>query len=102
MSINSLQFTVKVLKIRLLNDSRSLRAFADVQLNDWIVRDFRVLKQGEGKAYVSSPQVSWKDPETNRIMFKGVLTLPLEQKQLVDIAILSAYQREVETMKNGK
>jgi DNA-binding cell septation regulator SpoVG len=101
LSIDSLQFAVKILKIRLLNDTRSLRAFADIQVCDWIVRDFRVIKQNGGRAYVSPPQVSWKDPETGKIMFKGILQIPPEQKQIIDIAILAAYQGEMEKT-NGR
>ena len=93
--------TIRVIEIRPLKGGRPLRAFADVQVGDWVIHDFRIIKQDGQKAFVSPPQVSWKDPETGEIKFKGILTIPPEQKQRIDIEILSAFQREVEKT-NGK
>ena len=87
---------IEILALRLLPEGRSLRAFVDVRLDDWIIHDFRVIKQNDQKASVSPPQVSWKDPQTGEIRFKGVLTIPPEQKQRIDTEILHAYQVEVE------
>ena len=87
---------IKIIQIRLLNDGRSLKAFVDVQVGDWIIHDFRIIKQNGQRASVSPPQVSWKDPQTGSIRFKGVLTIPPEQKQRIDVEILAAYQREME------
>jgi len=92
---------IKIIQIRLLNDGRSLKAFVDVQIGDWIIHDFRVIKQDSQRAFVSPPQVSWKDPETGQIKFKGILTIPSEQKQRIDVEILSAFQKEMEKV-NGK
>ena len=88
---------IKIIQIRLLNDGRSLKAFVDVQVGDWIIHDFRIIKQNGQRASVSPPQVSWKDPQTGSIRFKGVLTIPPEQKQRIDVEILAAYQREMES-----
>jgi DNA-binding cell septation regulator SpoVG len=87
---------IEVLKIRLLPSGRSLRAFVDIRFDTWVIYDFRIIKYDDQKAFVSPPQVSWKDPETGQIKYKGVLTIPSEQKQRIDVAILSAYQKEVE------
>lgn len=87
---------VKIIELRLVPGGRPLKAFADIQVGDWIVHDFRVIKQNGQRAFVSSPQVSWKDPETGTIKYKGILTIPPEQKQRIDVEILSAFQREVE------
>jgi len=87
---------ITVIKIRPLNDGRPLKAFADVQIDDWIIHDFRVIKQNGQKLSTSPPQVSWKDPETGEIRYKGILTIPPEQKQRIDVAILHAYQEEME------
>ena len=92
---------VKVIEIRVLNDGRPLKAFADVKVGDWIIHDFRVIKQNAQRAFVSPPQVSWKDPETGEIRFKGVFTIPPEQKQRIDVEILAAFQREMEK-RDGK
>ena len=87
---------VKVLEIRPLSQGRPLKAFVDIQVGDWIIHDFRVIKQNGQKAFVSPPQVSWKDPESGEIRYKGILTIPPEQKQRIDVEILSAFQREME------
>jgi len=92
---------VKVIEIRVLNDGRSLKAFADVKIGDWIIHDFRVIKQNDQRAFISPPQVSWKDPKTGEIRFKGIFTVPPEQKQRIEVEILAAFQREMEKS-NGK
>lgn len=94
--------TIDVIEIRLLNVNRSLKAFADVKLGDIIIRDFRIIKQDGQKVFVSPPQVSWKDPETGEIKFKGILTIPPEQKQRIDLEILSAFQKEMEKRQDAK
>ena len=88
---------IEILEIRFLPGDRSLRAFCDVKIGDWIVHDFRILKQNGQRAFVSPPQVSWKDPGTGEIKYKGILTIPPEQKQRIDTEILHAYQREMES-----
>jgi DNA-binding cell septation regulator SpoVG len=87
---------VEMINIRLLPEDKSLKAFADVRVNGWIIRDFRIIKQNGQKAFVSPPQVSWKDPETGKIRYKGILTIPPEQKQRIDTEILHAFQKEME------
>ena len=93
---------VKVLEIRPLSHGRPLKAFIDIQVGDWIIHDFRVIKQNGQKAFVSPPQVSWKDPATGQIRFKGILTIPPEQKQRIGTEILHAYQVEMEKQNAGK
>jgi len=87
---------IEVIEIRPLNDGRPLKAFADVQVGDWVIHDFRIIKQDGQRAFVSPPQVSWKDPTTREIKYKGILTIPPEQKQRIDLEILSAFQKEME------
>ena len=93
---------IRVVEIRPLNDGRPLKAFADVQVGDRIIHDFRVIKQNGQKAFVSPPQVSWKDPQTGEIRFKGILTIPPEQKQMIDTLILHTYQVEMEKSTSGE
>jgi len=92
---------IQVIETRLLPGDRSLKAFCDVKVNDWVIHDFRVIKQNGQKAFVSPPQVSWKNPQTGEIKYKGILTIPPEQKQRIDVEILSAFQKEMEK-RNGK
>jgi len=92
---------IEVIEIRLLPGNRSLKAFCDVRVNDWIVHDFRITQQAGQRISVSPPQVSWKDPGSGEIKYKGVLTIPPEQKQRIDTEILHAFQKEMERQ-NGK
>ena len=92
---------IRVIEIRPLADGRPLKAFADVRVGDWIIHDFRIIKQNGQKAFVNPPQVSWKDPVTGEIKYKGILTIPPEQKQRIDTEILHAFQKEMER-RNGK
>lgn len=87
---------IRVVEIRRPSDGRPLKAFVDIQVGDWIFHDFRVIKQDGQKAFVSPPQVSWKDSQTGKIRYKGILTIPPEQKQRIEVEILSAFQKEME------
>jgi hypothetical protein len=87
---------IKVLELRLVPGDKPLRGFADIRVGDWVIRDFRIIKKNGSRAFVSPPTVSWKDPQTGEIKYKGVLTIPAEQKQRIDVEILSAFQREME------
>ena len=92
---------IKVIEIRPLSDRRPLKAFVDIEVGDWVIHDFRIIKQNGQKAFVSPPQVSWKDPTTGEIKYKGVLTIPPEHKQRIEVEILSAFQKEMEK-RNGE
>ena len=92
---------IQVVEIRFLSTEKPLKAFCDVRINGWIIHDFRVTKQNGQRASVSPPQVSWKDSRTGEIKYKGVLTIPSEQKQRIDVEILFAFQKEMEKV-NGR
>ena len=87
---------IKIAKIRLQNNDKPLKAFADIQLeNGWIIKDFRVIQQPGQKAYVVAPQASWRNREGS-INFKTLITIPNGDKWQLESAILAAYQREKE------
>jgi len=89
---------IEILEIRFLDTGKPLKAFVNALVNDWVVRDFRIIQQDGQRAYVMPPQVSWRDTDSGAIKYKGILTIPIEEKQMIDIAILSAYQREKERL----
>ena len=95
------EMKVEVLEIKLLPGLKALRAFAAVRFNGWVVRDWRIIKHNGSPLLVESPQVSWRNPETGEIRFKAILSIPSEQKQEIDIAIIEAYRGELERV-NGK
>ncbi len=86
---------VKVLEMRPLNSGRSLRAFVDIQVGGWIIREWRVVKENGKRPRIVSPQISWKDLD-GQIKYKTVVTLPDEVKGQIDFAILKAYTEEME------
>jgi DNA-binding cell septation regulator SpoVG len=86
--------SIEIQAIRLTNTGSSLRAFVDVKVGTWIINDWRVWQQN-GRAYVSVPQSSWKDP-SGQIKFKPILTIPDDQLQQIQTAILHAYHQEKE------
>lgn len=87
---------IEILELRLLNGDRSLRAFVDLQIGDWIVREFRVIKENGKRPWVASPQTSWKDPESGQIKYKTVITFPDELKGEIDRVVLNRFTEEME------
>lgn len=86
---------IKVIEIRLMDGDKPLRAFVDVQIGDWIVREWRVVKENGKRPWVAPPQISWKGPD-GRIQYKTIITLPDELKGEIDRVILNRFTRETE------
>ena len=70
-----------------------LKAFASVKVDNIIIHDFRIVQQDGQRAWVSVPQVSWKDNQ-GQIKYKALLDIPGELKQRIEVAILSAWEQE--------
>lgn len=99
-AINQEQMEVKVLEIRLMPPERPLKAFVDIKIRGLVIKDFRVLKEDGKRPYVKVPFVTYKD-QTGQLKFKPIVVLPDEVRGEVDLAILNAYQREME-LSDGK
>ena len=84
---------IKVVEVKSMNDGRPLKAFVSVQVGDWIIYDWRVVQQPGQRAWVSVPQVSWKDND-GKVKYKALLSIPGGLKQRIEVAILSAWERE--------
>ena len=91
---------VRVIAIRPLSDGRPLKAFVDIQLGDVVIRDFWVVKEDGKRLYVKAPFSTYKD-QVGQLKFRPIVVLPDEVRGEIDLAILNAYQREMEK-KNGK
>jgi DNA-binding cell septation regulator SpoVG len=85
--------TITVLKIKTLGGSGPLKAYVDVQLDDWTIFDFRIIKQDRQRAWVSPPQFSWRDA-SGASVYRAVMTIPAEDKQRIEVAILHAWEKE--------
>ena len=90
---------IKILELRLLPGDKPLRAFVDVQLGQWIIREWRVIKDNGKRVWVAPPQLSWKGPD-GRIQYKTIVTLPDELKGEIDRIILNRYIGEMEKEAN--
>lgn len=86
---------VKVIEIRPFNDGRPVRAFVDIQLGNVVIRDFRVMKENSKRLYVKVPFSTYKD-QTGQLKFRPIVVLPDEVRGEIDLAILNAYQGEME------
>jgi DNA-binding cell septation regulator SpoVG len=84
---------VEILEIRLMPPERPLKAFADVRVGDWIIYEWRIIKQDGQRAWVSVPQASWKDKD-GKVKYRALLSIPGELKQRIEVAILSAWEKE--------
>jgi DNA-binding cell septation regulator SpoVG len=87
---------IKVVDIRFHPFNGKLtRAFADIQLGNIIIRDFRVMKEEGRQPYVKVPFSTYKG-QTGQLKFRPTVILPDKMRNEVDLAILNAYQREKE------
>lgn len=97
-------FEVVVQAIRLLTNSKNLRAYADIRIQpiNWLIRDWRIIKVDGQLFQVNGPQTSWRDPTSGQIRIKQILSLPDEQRQIIEACILSAYHQRVKESRNDK
>jgi DNA-binding cell septation regulator SpoVG len=84
---------IKVVQIRSLSEGRALRAYADVQVGDWIIYEWRIIKKDGQRAWVSVPMASWKNFD-HKVRYRALLSIPDELKQRIEVAILSAWEKE--------
>ena len=86
---------VKILDVRLQNNGKPLKAFADINLDGLVIRDFRIIQQPGQKAYVVAPQTAWKGQQ-GKPNFKPIISMPNAVKWQIESAILTEYQRAKE------
>jgi len=84
---------VEIIEIKTLSGDRPLKAYADVQVGDWTIYDWRIIKHDGQRAWVSVPQTSWKD-KNGKVNYRALLSIPGELKQRIEVAILSAWEIE--------
>lgn len=84
---------IQVIEFRFLNNGRPLKAFCDVKVGDWVIHEFRIIKHDGQRAWVCVPQTSWKDKD-GKVKYRSLLSIPGELKQRIEVAILSAWEKE--------
>lgn len=85
---------IHVVGILLQNNGRPVKAYVDVEVGDWTINNWKIVKQNNQRAWVSVPQTSWKDQE-GRVRYRALLSIPDELKQRIEVAILSAWEKEI-------
>jgi len=93
---------IKILEIRPVPGNRPLKAFADLQIGNWIVREWRIIKENGKRPWVAPPQISWKDPISGEIKYKTIITLPDEVKGEIDRIVLNRFIEEMEKKNERK
>ncbi len=88
--------TVRVTEIRAIQKQGPLRAFADVRIGDLVIADFGIFQQNNGRFRVEVPMRTWKDPVTNELRFRAIVTLSDDLMRRVQAEILSCYYRIME------
>ena len=86
---------IEILELRILPEGRTLKAFCDIRVGDWTIREFRVIKDNGKRPRVVVPQVSWKGPD-GQVQYKTLITLPDELKGEIDRIVLNRFFEEVE------
>jgi hypothetical protein len=87
---------VEILSLRLLlQDGSQIKGFADIKVGDWIIRDWRIIKQNGKPLQVIAPQVSWRG-QKGEMQYKTIVTLPDELRGQIDFAILKRFTEELE------
>ena len=85
---------VEVVELKLIRgSSRSLKAVADVRVGDWEINNWKIVQQNDHRVQVEMPQVAWRD-SSGQIRFRKLLSIPGELRQRIEVAILSAWERE--------
>ena len=84
---------IKIIEFRSKNSDRPVKAFVSVQVGDWIIYDWRIVQQSGQRAWISIPQTSWKDQD-GKVRYRALLSIPGELKQRIEVAILSAWEKE--------
>ncbi len=92
---------ILVVDVSLLPGDRPLRAFADIQSGDFVIREWRVIKENDKRPLVAPPQISWKNQD-GQIQYKTIVTLPDELKGQIDFAILKRFNEEMERENGNK
>jgi hypothetical protein len=85
---------IEILKVKLIEPrDNGLVAFADLRVNDVVIRDFRIFKQN-GKPFVQTPYTTMK--KGGRLHFHSIVDFPEELKVEINARLITAFFGEVE------
>jgi len=86
---------IKIIEIKPLLNGGPLRAYVTISVGSWVIYDWRIIQRDGERILVSVPQTSWKNRE-GQVRYRALLSIPGEQKQRIEFAILSAWKKEIE------
>lgn len=86
---------IEVTEIRLMSPGKPLKAFIDVRIGDFLIRDFRIVQEAGKRPHVKAPFTTYKNPK-GQLNFRPIIILPDEVRGEVDLTLLNAFQREME------
>jgi hypothetical protein len=89
---------IKVLAVRLIDSGRSVVAFADVWVDGWIIKDWRVLRFGN-EIHTKPPQIAVKDPASKDISLRTIVSVPNDQFDLIEAEVLKSYEAKLKAEK---
>jgi len=98
--MDNYSIAITVENIRPINNAGSLRASADLRVNGWLMKNFRVVQQDGQRPWVSVPQVEYRTREGKRA-FSNILEPPDDVKPLIQAAVLEAYDRMISDRSGG-
>lgn len=81
---------IRVLKVTHLPGDRPLKGFVDIEINGWVLRDWRVIQPSGGPVEVLCPQCSYRD-QKGIVRYRSLLTLPPELYQRICVEILNSW-----------
>jgi len=91
---------VKVIEIRPVQKPGPFRAFADIEIDGLLLRDFRIY-QMNGKPSIRNPFVSYKNKD-GELTFRQIIDLPPMVQAEVNATILKAYFRRTKEQAHGQ
>jgi hypothetical protein len=72
----------------------NVKAFATIKIGPLIINDFKVVQQPGYRSYVASPQTSYVNKHTGKIVYKNLLVYPDDWKEQINTAVMGAYNND--------
>ena len=85
--------SIEILEVRFMKGDKAIRAFADIRINEIIIKDFRIY-QVNGKPTVRNPFSTYKDSD-GTLKFRETISLPPNVKGEIDALIITEYFRRL-------
>ena len=92
-SLSGCDMDIKIIDIRLLRDSKSVKGFADLLIDGITIRDFRIY-QTNGKPALRNPCNTYRE-QTGALKFREIVSLPPTVQAEVNALVLNAYFRRL-------